>query len=268
MEKYKTIIIDDMPENVDQIKRLTQKDERFEVVATANNGANGLKEIAAHNPELVLLDVEMPVMGGIDMVMALKEFPALDPIIVFVTMYDKYAIQAIRNSAFDYILKTNLEEFLPQALHKFAMEKASRKLLLGQQIEALANNLESNKQIVISTPTSDYFIRPAEIVYIVRCENASSNIIMQNGRNISTGQSLILLEGLLPKNDFYRLDRKHLINIKQIDEIIKENFIAGRRFIKMKGLPTNKKLLIPLRKYKLLMDFVDANKMLAKKYLL
>jgi len=259
MAKFKTIIIDDMPANIAEISRITALDERFEIVATANNGNNGLKEIAAHNPDLVLLDIKMPVMGGFDLVVALKDFPAFNPTIVFITVYDEYAIQAIRHSAFDYILKTKMEEDLPQALNKFALEKADRNLILGSQIEILMNSLENNKQIVIHSTVSDVFVRPAEIVYIITDRNDSSIINLQNGECISTTQKLTTIEVMLPKKDFFRLGRQHLINIKQIREIKKESGIAGRKLVYMKSLPDSERLLIPFRKYKLLIEFINAN---------
>ncbi|MCF8366431.1 MAG: LytTR family DNA-binding domain-containing protein [Bacteroidales bacterium] len=262
MIKYKTIVIDDIPENVEQISRLTKQDERFEVVATACNGADGLKKIAAHNPDLVLLDIEMPGMGGFDLVMALKDYPAFNPIIIFVTVYDEYAIQAIRLSAFDYILKTNLDEYLPQALSKFALEKAGRNLLLGQQIETLSNSLERNKQIIISSQNSDVFVRPADIIYLTIIKRGLNKIVLKHGEQIQTSLQLNSIEKLLPEVDFFRLDKRTLINVKHISEIKKGKSISGRRYIYMKTLPESEKLLIPVRKHKALMDFIDTHQML------
>lgn len=261
MNRIKTIIIDDIPENVNQIAEITRKDDRYEVVATATNGKEGLKKIADHDPDLVLLDIEMPVMGGFDMVMKLKEYPALNPTIVFITVYDEYAIKAIRHSAFDYILKTNLDEYLPQALTKFALEKAGRNLLLGRQIETLSNSLEIDKQIIISSQNSDVFVRPADIIYISFIKRGLSKIVLKHGEQTETSLQLISLEKLLPQL-FFRLDKRTLINVKHIGEIRKENALSGRRFIYMKTHPESEKFLVPMRKYKALMDFIDSHQML------
>jgi len=259
MMKYKTIIVDDMPANIAEAKKITEQDDRFEVVATAGNGADALKEIIAHRPDLVLLDIEMPVMGGFDLVIALKEFPDVNPTIIFVTVYDEFAIQAIRHSAFDYILKTNVEEYLPQALNKFALDKTNKNLNLGKKIESLVSSLSSNKQIIIHSNFSDVFVRPSEIVYICANNNGSSSIYLENGDRLSTSQSLLSIEVMLPEKYFFRLSRKHLINVRQITEIKKEKGITGRRFIHMKNASPTEKLLIPLRKYKLLLEFINAN---------
>jgi len=259
MTKFKTIIIDDVQQNIDEIKRIVEQNERFEIVATANNGNTGLREISAHKPDLVLLDIEMPVMGGFDLVVALKDYPALNPTIVFITVYDEFAIQAIRHSAFDYILKTSMEEYLPQALNKFALENADRNLVLGNQIETLMNSLEANKQIVIHSLVSDVFVRPAEIICIRTNKEGASIIYLQDGDRINTTQGLTNIEVMLPGKDFFRLSRRHLINIKQIREIKKENGIAGRKFVYLKSLTDSDRLLIPYRKNKLLTEFIDAN---------
>jgi two-component system LytT family response regulator len=261
MVKYKTIIVDDMPVNIAEAKRITEQDDRFEIVATANNGEEGLKEIIAHRPDLVLLDIEMPIMGGFDLVIALKQFPTTNPTIIFVTVYDEFAIQAIRHSAFDYILKTNLEEYLPQALNKFVLERANKNMNLGKHIESLMSSLANNKQIVIQSNVSDVFVRPAEIVYISTRKNGSSYIYLENGDRLTTSQKLTSIEIMLPGKDFYRLCRKNLINVRQIIEIKKEKGIVGRRFIRMKNMPDAEKLLIPIRKYKLLLEFINANRL-------
>lgn len=259
MMKYRTIIVDDMPANIAETQRIAEQDDRFEVVATANNGQEGLKEIIAHKPDLVLLDIEMPIMGGFDLVIALKQFPDINPTIVFVTVYEEFAIQAIRHSAFDYILKTNLEEYLPQALDKFILEKAGKNLSLDKHIESLVSSLAGNKQIVIHSQISDVFVRPSEIVYISAKANGSNVIYLENGDQLSTSQKLPSIEVMLPENIFFRLGRKDLINVRQIIEIKKENGIVGRRFIRMKNMADTEKLLIPIRKYKLLLEFINTN---------
>ncbi len=257
MDKIKTIIIDDMPDNVKQIADITRKDDRYEVVATANNGKDGLKTIADHNPDLVLLDIEMPIMGGFDMVMELKEYPALNPTIVFITVFDDFAIKAIKHSAFDYILKTNLEEELPATLNKFALNKASGGILLKQQIEMLAGNLKNNQQIIINTKTADLFVRPSDIVMIQFIKSGSSKIVLTDGREEITHQTLVNLEKHLPSNIFFRLDRSHLINIHHIVKINKVNW--KKKYLLLKGIPEQFKLPIPVRRQKELMEFINKN---------
>jgi two-component system, LytTR family, response regulator len=258
MNRIKTIIIDDIPENVNQIAEITRKDDRYEVVATANNGEEGLKAIAKHNPALVLLDIEMPVMGGFDMVMELKNYHSLNPTIVFITVFDEFAIKAIKHSAFDYILKTNLEKELPATLNKFALQKVSSGILLKQQIELLAGNLESNQQIIISTKTADIFVRPSDIIYIKFIKAVTCKIFLTNGQEEITNNQLINIENSLPNNIFFRLDKKHLINSQHILKVDKEE--NSRRFIHLKGLNEVTRLQIPIRKRKEFMDFIERNK--------
>ncbi len=259
MIKYKTIIIDDIPANIAEIKRITEQDERFEIVATANNGVNGLKEITTHNPDLVLLDIEMPVMGGFDLVVALKEFPDFNPVIVFITVYNQFAIQAIRHSAFDYILKTSMEEYLPQALNKFALGKTDRNLMLGEKIETLISSLESNKQILVRSHNLDVFIRPSEIVYISTNKNRPNSIFMQNGDCVSANQTLVSIEVILPGRDFFRLGKRHIINVKYIREIRNEIGFLRKKFVYMQHVPDSERLLIPGGKYPKLIQFINDN---------
>ena len=98
----KTILIDDEPLAIGRLKRLlAQYPEDFEVVAVAANGQEGLEMIENLAPDIIFLDIEMPVMSGFDMLSKLSEVP----IVVFATAFDQYAIRAFEENSIDYLLK-------------------------------------------------------------------------------------------------------------------------------------------------------------------
>ncbi len=257
--KFKVIIIDDVPSCIADVQNVLKNDNRFEVVATANNGLKGVDLIRQHNPDLVLSDIEMPIMNGFDMVLGLKENLNISPTVIFITAYDKYAIQAVRCSAFDYILKTQIHKDLPAALNKFAVSNNGVSNNLNNQINSLELSLTRNKQIIIKSNLFDNFISPMEIVYINTLSRNANSIYMKNGECITTNQTLAHFEDTLSPIDFYRLNRSSIININFIKEIKKETGKLRRKIVYMQLTDSNEKLKIPFGKYEQLIEFIRTN---------
>ena len=117
----KAIIIDDEQHCIKTLQwTLAQYCPDVEIVATAENGTNGKNSIEAFNPDIVFLDIEMPMMNGIDM---LKSFEEISFEVIFTTAYDKYAINAIKLNALDYLLKPIDKDELIAAVDKIKTKK-------------------------------------------------------------------------------------------------------------------------------------------------
>ena len=257
--KYKTIVIDDVPSCITDVLNVLKNDPRFEVVATANNGLKGVDLIREHNPDLVLSDIEMPIMNGFDMVIGLKEILNITPTVIFITVFDKYAIQAVKCSAFDYILKTSLEKELPIALNNFIEGRTSKQPVLAAQIETLIKSFERNKQIIITSTICDSFINPMDILYISTSKKNANSIFMKNGDCIATNQTLSHFENILSATDFFRLSKSNIININYIKEIKKETRLLRKKYVCMKHTEADVKLQIPSGKYTRLFEFIQNN---------
>src|SRR6476619_452758 len=110
----RTLIVDDEPLARDRVKRLLRDEEDIEVVGECGNGKDAIEFIKSKNPDLVFLDIQMPEKSGLDVVKSLggKRFLT----IVFVTAYDKYALQAFDVHALDYLLKPFNRERLKRAV--------------------------------------------------------------------------------------------------------------------------------------------------------
>ncbi len=100
----RTLVVDDEPLAVELMCGLLDAESGLEVVSTARTGRQALGAIRTHKPDLVFLDVEMPGLSGLDVVASLQADDHL-PLIVFVSAFDKYAIEAFDVNAVDYILK-------------------------------------------------------------------------------------------------------------------------------------------------------------------
>jgi len=257
--KFKTIVIDDVASCITDIVDILKNDSRFEVVGTACNGIKGVEQIRQHNPDLVLTDIEMPIMNGFDMVIGLKEILNITPTVIFITVFDSYAIQAIKCSAFDYILKTAIEKELPAALDKFVSERTTEPPMLSAQIETLIKGFKRNKQIIITSNLCDYFINPMDILYISTSKMNANNIFMKNGDSIATNQSLSHFEEILSTTDFFRLSKSSIININYIKEIKKESKYSRKKYVFMNHTQPDIKLQIPTGKYAKLLQFIATN---------
>ena len=105
MDKYKVVIVDDDDVALENLSFELWKDARFSLEGTARNGRKGKKLIMKVQPDLLFLDVEMPDMTGLELLQEIRDYVSWNMRVVFYTAYDKYMIQAIREAAFDYLMK-------------------------------------------------------------------------------------------------------------------------------------------------------------------
>ena len=110
----KTIIIDDEAIGLQRLKRLLGTYQLFDVVAEASNGREGLELIESLKPDVIFLDIEMPVMNGFDMLRLVMHHPK----VIFTTAFDQYAIKAFEENSIDYLLKPIEKERLDLTVNK------------------------------------------------------------------------------------------------------------------------------------------------------
>lgn len=119
------IILDDEIEACDRLESILKNIENIEVDAKIVNADEGIKRIVELLPDIVFLDVEMPGKSGFDVVKDVRA-QKINPTFIFVTGYNQYAVKAIRNAAFDYLLKpVDLDE-LKEAIERFRCAKEEK----------------------------------------------------------------------------------------------------------------------------------------------
>lgn len=217
----KTLIIDDQEFCTQVVADIIESEKlAVDIAAICHSGKEGLKQIKKHQPDLVILDVEMPEMSGFEM---LKHIDQPDFDIIFTTSFDKYSIQAIRQSALDFLLKPIIPNELKAAIEK--AEKNHHKNI-NKKFNQLFKKLNESKRIVdrVAVPSGDgfIFITPSSIV---ECE-ADSNyttIHLLNGEKIVITRTLKEVEYLLEGNSFFRAHQSHLINMNQIKKYVRGN---------------------------------------------
>ena len=149
MNKIRTVMVDDEPLALQGLKIRLEQFEDIEIIGTASNGREAVKVIRAEKPDLVFLDIQMPGMGGFDVVKALANEEL--PIIIFATAFDQYAIKAFEAHASDYLLKPIEEERLEQAIIK-VREQISEHIAIEQNARLidLIRNMDEPPEIELS----------------------------------------------------------------------------------------------------------------------
>lgn len=210
----KTLIVDDEP-----IARQILREELdllagVSVVGEAADGREALQRIEELNPDLVLLDLEMPVMGGFDVIRNLRG--PKPPVIIIVTAFDRHAIQAFEAGAIDYLLKPVSESRLRKAVDRAralrgnpreAAESVAR--LSGMDAHSPAGSK------IVGRAGSDYFLLDPSEVVAFQADGELVWIIAAKQRFLAA-QSLRAIEARLPQPAFQRVHRNAIVNTNHI----------------------------------------------------
>ena len=210
------IIIDDEPHCIDWLGNLlcNEYQDRIEVTGTGNTVNEGIKLISNLRPELLFLDVQIGDKTGFDLLRQLNE-RSFD--VIFTTAYDKYAIQAIKFSAIDYLLKPIDKDELELAVNKLFVE-ISRKTTTAK-MNTLLHNLERKndglKKIMVPINTGFELLNVSDII---RCESHINytTFHLKGNRKILVAKTLKEFEELLSDYNFFRIHNSHLVNLSSV----------------------------------------------------
>ncbi|MFO7614734.1 MAG: LytTR family DNA-binding domain-containing protein [Bacteroidales bacterium] len=215
----RTLIIDDEPHIRETMQGLLKKFcPQVKVVGEAGSVAAGEREIRQKRPDLVLLDIKMGDGTGFDL---LNRFENIDFKIIFVTAYEKYAIQAFGFSAVDYLLKPVNPEKLMEAVERATHTIQSN---FNTQLNALRQNLQDTgqpgKKIILRTQENIYLLDVHEIVH---CYSEGNYTVFETsgGEKIMVSRTLKEYDDLLSDSGFLRVHRSHLINLQHIRRLSK-----------------------------------------------
>ena len=168
----RTVIVDDEPPARRHLIRLLDDVERIEIVGEAETGPNAVEVIRTQRPNLVLLDIEMPGMNGLEVVEAIG--PDRMPNTIFVTAYDEYAVKAFEVRALDYLMKPVTKDRLGKALDRlFALadseaDRARKLLTILDHIRPPPRYLE---RLVCTKGDRAFLVPVADITHIVAAGN-------------------------------------------------------------------------------------------------
>ena len=215
MKIWTTIIIDDEQLARQRLKRLLTAYDELEIIGEAENGQEGLALIHELKPDLIFLDIEMPLLNGFEMLSKL----AVEVKVVFTTAYDQYAIKAFEEGSIDYLLKPIETDRLDKTLKKL---KATPFEPQSAALEALLQKLQPKKELkTITVKIGDriLLVKISELTHIT-AEEKYVFLHTQDQKKHLTDFTLSALEGKLPE-EFVRIHRGALINTDHIKEIRK-----------------------------------------------
>jgi DNA-binding LytR/AlgR family response regulator len=223
----RTLIVDDEPVARRVLREELDTLEDVEVIGEADGGEAALSLIAEHGPGLVLLDLQMPVMGGLDVVRSLKGGPAL-PAVVIVTAFDQYAIQAFEAGAIDYLLKPVSRERLLEAVdraRRVNARDAAHRLAKLQEINEAPGEKPSRR--IVGRAGTEYVLLNADEVFAFQAEGDLVWIMTARHKYLAT-QTLKALEDRLANTSFRRIHRGALVNI---DHVRRMSTLSSQRWL-------------------------------------
>ena len=206
----RAVLVDDVDVNRDTLALLLGKYcPQVQVVGTATNSQEAKTLIEGEEPDLVFMDIEMPGESGMEF---MRSLGPVDFQLIFVTAHDKYAIDAFKVDAVDYLLKPIGIEALIKAVDKAGRRK--------QQSTPVAPATSAG-QVAISTLKGLRFIDPEEVI---RCEAEGkyTTVYLQDGEKIVASKNLKEFEQAFPEDGFQRIHHGHLVNVSAIRTYRKE----------------------------------------------
>ena len=214
----KAVLIDDEESNLSSLReKLIKHCPQVSILACCDNAVSGTEAINTLYPDLVFLDIEMPVTNGFLM---LQQLQNKDFELIFVTAYDHYAIKAIKYSALDYLLKPIEIGELKDAVAK--AENKRNQPSGNPQIELLIEHLQKKPSRRIAIPTGEglAFIRVDEIIYLEASINYT-HIYLEDKRRYLVSRTLKEFEDILPEDTFLRIHHSHIINKNFVERYIR-----------------------------------------------
>lgn len=220
----KALIIDDEPSALETLTSMIQRHvpEITELQST-RDPVKGVELLKTYNPQLLFLDVQMPALNGFDV---LKKVNRYNFEVIFTTAFDKYAVEAIRFSALDYLLKPIDADDLKAAVRRF-LDKKESESERQQHIDNLKYNLSAEKEefkIAIATLKGTFFYSIKKIIRL-EGEGNYTMIYFENDKPLLASRTLKDFEEILSAHGFIRAHRSHLINKNFVSSVLFDGFI-------------------------------------------
>ncbi len=218
----RTLLIDDEPLALVRLRRLLVPHEAtFNIIGEAGNGAEGLAFIEAEQPDVIFLDIEMPVLNGFEMLAGLTTMP----LVIFATAYDQYAIRAFEENSVDYLLKPieagRLARSAQKIRHLVERDGASnRRNPMSDNLMQILAQMQPKKEIhSLSVKTGDKIVLiPLTDIAYFEAEDKYVFLCMIDGQKHLTNYTLTTLSEKLP-DTFLRVSRSAIVNRFKITEM-------------------------------------------------
>jgi len=215
----KILAIDDEPAALKTLQlMMTRYIPAIKQIETCNNPGNAAHIITEYKPDLVFLDIQMPLMNGFEVLQQMDSIPFE---VIFCTAYDQYAIQAIRFSALDYLLKPLDAEELQLAVQRFIIKKEKKQsdsLLYTNLLNNFKATSSKDFRLAINNSDGTFFYKPQDIVRL-EAESNYTRFFFTEHRPLIVAKTMKEYEELLLPHGFVRAHKSHLINKEHVISI-------------------------------------------------
>lgn len=204
----RVVIVDDEELARSVLREMLRGDERIEIVAECANGFEAVRAVMLHNPDLLLLDIQMPKLDGFEVLELIdKKLP-----VVFVTAHDEYALRAFEVHAVDYLLKPFTAERLRAAVDRALARRPPDAVALAREVHA--GPLE---RIVVRDGTKVTIIPVEKLDYAEAQDDYVS--LATEGKRFLKQQTIASLEAALDPQQFLRVHRSWLVRLELVARI-------------------------------------------------
>jgi two-component system LytT family response regulator len=219
--KLRALVVDDEESARNLLSKLLEETLCFNDIRLASSVASANNELLDYKPDLIFLDIKMPGKDGFAFLQDLSTYPEKQEII-FVTAYEQFAIKAIKNQVFDYLLKPVNRKELKLCILRFIERK--QKNQKEDKTTRPFDHQEKISRIKINTRTGTVFINPVTILYCKADGNYTT--ICTGDKQHLCSMNLGKLEEQLPKSSFIRVGRSHIINYEYITMLDRKDSIV------------------------------------------
>lgn len=208
----KTVIIDDEPLARGIVLEYLGTFPQIAVAEECNDGFEGVKAIARHQPDVIFLDIQMPKISGFEMLELIEEPPA----VIFTTAFDEYAIKAFEAHAIDYLLKPFSKARFDKAVKKYLQHRSAAPSLAPEVLSELRQPEEANR-IVVKESGNIRIIPVRDIQYIEAYDDYVK--IFTHKEMFLKKKTMSFYESALDPLQFVRVHRSHILNLSEITRI-------------------------------------------------
>jgi two-component system LytT family response regulator/two-component system response regulator LytT len=248
----KAVVVDDEQLAREELCYMLEQIANVEVIGQAGNGLEAVGMVERVAPDVVFLDVQMPGLTGFEVAHRLIQ-NGTSPNIIFVTAFDRHAIEAFEVNAVDYLLKP-----IEAARLEKAVERARQRVVqvpLNDQVERIvqlmAEKQSKRERVAVKVGERFLLVQAEEIIYASLTDD-SINIVTSQVAGTSNFRTLDELQARLDPSIFWRVHRSHLVNINKVKEIVpwfSRNYILRMKDAKATEIPVSRAQTKRLREY-------------------
>lgn len=241
--KIKAILVDDEEK---ALKSLANKIVLFfpeiEILHLEQNAENAVKIIEEKQPNIVFLDVEMPVLSGFDVLANIKN-PDFE--IIFVTAYSNYAIEAFQHCAIGYVVKPIDNDELKLAINNALKNiKSKSSLVKNKTLLELLTDSVTDKKMIIPTSSGFSLVKLTEVFYL-EGYSGYTKIHLVNNSEVTSSYNIGKFEKML-SNSFFKCHKSYIVNLKKVTAFENEGYLILENSIRIPISRTKRKEIMTL----------------------